>query len=653
MRSGASLRPSWPYVAEVARSLLGVLIAVAAALHWGSPAAAVAVGGASAITGAMALQDSRHARLPLVFGVAVDLALAVLVGWVAAPHGVVFVLTVVLWCAAAGMLWAVGMNAGLVAAAGTVLLVTAPVTAATPPGALAAALWALAGGLLQVLLVAVWPAQRWRHQHAALAEAYRSLADDARGLAADPESTVDVEPLIALRESYTLIERHARRRRPPPFRGLYALPERIALTMDVLRRAAGEPGVTDTLAAAADVLSAIAEGGHPGQARARAPLDRLATAVTLVPAPAAEAALRLQAQLLEAAGLKFGGLRGPGFTPTVRGVADEIRVELRWDSPILRHSVRLAMAVGVGMALARWTGVGHGYWVAVTVLIVLRPETAHTYTRCVSRVAGTAAGVIAATLFTTLLHPGDVLAALLAVACLAVAYGVSGIGYVPLSTALAAAIVFLLSVGGYADDSTLGDRLLALLIGGLLAVASHAVLPDQALIRLRQRAGELLKAEIDYAAVVVRSFAHRLEQPEVALSSAWQRALRARSSFEAASGSDTADAAPVRRWLMSYRAALNAVTGACVTLESQVPGEPPSTLDRRFVVAVDDYVDALCGAAPRPGQAWRIDVANLGEADQQLRDSAAFLNREHSAQRVLVAEVETITRQLIAAAHDD
>jgi hypothetical protein len=63
--------------------------------------------------------------------------------------------------------------------------------------------------------------------------------------------------------------------------------------------------------------------------------------------------------------------------------------------------------------------------------------------------------------------------------------------------------------------------------------------------------------------------------------------------------------------------------------------------------------DALRGDAPRPGQAWRIDVAHLGEADQQLRESAAFLDREHSAQRVLVAEVETITRQLIAAARNE
>ncbi len=49
MLRALALRPSWPYVSEVARSLLGVLIAVAAALEWGSPAAAVGAGGSAVI----------------------------------------------------------------------------------------------------------------------------------------------------------------------------------------------------------------------------------------------------------------------------------------------------------------------------------------------------------------------------------------------------------------------------------------------------------------------------------------------------------------------------------------------------------------------------------------------------------------------------
>ena len=51
------------------------------------------------------------------------------------------------------------------------------------------------------------------------------------------------------------------------------------------------------------------------------------------------------------------------------------------------------------------------------------------------------------------------------------------------------------------------------MIGGALAVLAHVVIPDDALIRLQQRAGELLKTEIDYAATVIKAFVHDLDHP--------------------------------------------------------------------------------------------------------------------------------------------
>ena len=87
MFTGLALRTpgiSWPYAGEVTRSLLGVLLAVVAALHWGTgmgvPGAAIAAGGSAAIAGATALQDSPHGRLPLVVGVSFAMGAAVLVG---------------------------------------------------------------------------------------------------------------------------------------------------------------------------------------------------------------------------------------------------------------------------------------------------------------------------------------------------------------------------------------------------------------------------------------------------------------------------------------------------------------------------------------------------------------------------------------------
>ena len=175
---------------------------------------------------------------------------------------------------------------------------------------------------------------------------------------------------------------------------------------------------------------------------------------------------------------------------------------------------------------------------------------------------------------------------------------------------------------------------------------SHVILPDHALIRLHQRAGELLKTEIDYAATVVKGFVHEIEHRADTLSAAWQRAYRARAAFEAASGAARLNSLELRRWLRSYRAALNVVTSSCTSLESSLPRQPSTTLRPEFVAAVDDYIDVLRGAPPSPARPWTVDIVELTAANQQVREQGAQLAADNGAARVLVSELATITRSL-------
>jgi len=298
--------------------------------------------------------------------------------------------------------------------------------------------------------------------------------------------------------------------------------------------------------------------------------------------------------------------------------------------------------------------VAHGHWIALTVLMVLRPETAHTYTRCVGRVAGIAAGVVVASVLTWVWQPTGSSAAVVAVVFLAATYLVIRFGYLAVSAALAATIMFLLDIDAAAAAPGIADHLFAVLIGGGLAVVAHVMLPDHGLIRLHQRAGELLKSEIDYAAAVVKAFVHELDHPSEALSAAWQRAFRARAAFEAASGATRADSRELRRWLRSYRTALNAVTSACTSLETSLSVEPSTALTPEFVAAVDDYVDALRGAPPSAATPWTVDIDELTAANRQVREEGSRLAADNAGARVLVSEVATITRSLagIAATRD-
>jgi uncharacterized membrane protein YccC len=644
-----ALRLTTPDVGVVSRSLLGVLAMAAVALASASPSAGVWAAGAAAIAGAVAMQDSPAGRVPLVIVVSLQMGAAVFLGAVTASYSVVFIAVVAIWCFAAGMQWALGSNPGVVGAACAALLVVSPPVAPSVTAVVFSTLLTVAAGCVQAALIAVWPPQRWRVQRDALTRAYRNLADDARRVADDRDASVGTAPLTSLREAFVDSEAT---QRPLAYHGGYRLPERITATVGALR--GGDEAVTLLLSPAADFLDAIASHRHTARRDAEYALARVDAAAAAVTGPHVAAAQRFSQQLHEAAASRFGEFRRPDLVDSVLAAVEVMRGHLMWTSPVLRHAIRLSSAIALGVAADRLVGVAHGHWIALTVLIVLRPETAHTYTRCVGRVAGIAVGVMVASALSLIWQPAGSSAVVVAVVFLAVTYGVARWGYLAVTVALAATITFLLDIDPAKAGPSIEDLLFAVVLGGGLAVVAHVVLPDHGLIRLHQRAGELLKSEIDYAAAVVKAFVHELEHPAEALSAAWQRAFRARAAFEAASGAIRADSRELRRWLRSYRTALNAVTSACTSLEGTLSSEPSTALTPEFVAAVDDYVDALRGAPPSPATPWTVDIDELAAANQQVREQGAGLAADNAAARVLVAEVGVITRSLagIAAAQE-
>jgi uncharacterized membrane protein YccC len=625
----------------VARSLLGVLVLTALALVWGPHGAATSTAAAGAIAGAIALQDNPLGRIPIVLAVSVELGIAVLAGGVSSGYSVAFVIVIALWCFMAGMQWAVGAPAGLLAgASGLLLVIQHP-----QPGlaALGSALFAVAAGLTQAVLIAVWPPRRWQLERDALTKVYRSLSADARLLATEESAQVDSSQLLECKETFSANETPSGRR-SSAYRDWHALPEQIAKTLTAFRgKAAGNEAIAGLLLAAADMLAAIATPSRTARRDAEYALKRVDAAVAVVPTDTA-VAQRLSRQLHRADTLRFGRRHVADWTAAFTTAFGMAKRHLNLTSPIARHAVRVAGAAASGTAIARFAEVPAGYWIPLTVLLVIRPETAHTYTRCVGRAVGICAGVVVASALTLLWQPTGLAAAVLAVLFLGITYAVSVFGYIAVTAAFGATIALLLDI---TDPSwPVGDLLLAVVIGTALAVLFHVVIPDDALIRLRQRAGELLKTEIDYAAAVIKAFVHDLDNPSDALAAAWQRAVRARSAFEAAAGATRVESKELRRWLRSFRAALNAVTSSCTSLEQSLPPHPSTALSREFVLAVDDYVEVLRGDPPTPATPWSIDTDQLAAADQQLRDAATHIVSDDGSARVLVAEIGTITRSL-------
>lgn len=647
-----ALRLTTPDAGAVARSVIGVLAVTALALWWGSAATAMWTAGAGVIAGAIALQRSPGGRVPLVVTASLELAVAVLLGVLCGSHSGLFVAVVGLWCFAAGMQWSLGANAGLVASAASALLVLAPQTVPTLGDAFLAPVLVFGAGVLQAILIAVWPPRRWRTQREGLTRAYRSLAADTRSVAADCSAAVDDAPLTWLREVFADSQVN---QQPRAYHGGYQLPERLSETLVSLRSTAdaeSDDGMPQVLAAAAALLDSIADHGHTARRDAEHALVRVDAAVAAVTGPDTSRAQKFREQLHEAAALRFGQLYRPDVLGTLSAVPAVVRSHLTWTSPIMRHALRLSATTAAATALARFSDLEHGYWIALTVLVALRPETAHTYTRCAGRMASLAAGVLVAAAVTAFWHPGPMVSAVCAAVFVGVAYAVARFGYLAVGVAVGAVVVFVIGIGGVAGWSGLTDRLFGVAIGGGLAVMAHVLLPDHALIRLRQRAGELLMTEIDYAALVVKAFVHEVAHPAETLSAAWQRAFRARAAFEAAWGAARLDSPSLRRWLRSYRTALNTVTSACTTLENSLPTHPSSALHSEFIAAVDDYAEALRGAPPNPAVPWSLDTAGLSTALDRVHEVASTLAADNGAARILVAELTTITRSLADIAVD-
>lgn len=82
-----------------------------------------------------------------------------------------------------------------------------------------------------------------------------------------------------------------------------------------------------------------------------------------------------------------------------------VRIELNRRSFTFRFSLRLALAMGIGIAVYKIFNIPHGYWIAMTAMIILQPEFGATITKALDRTKGTLLGAIVGSLIFLLSFP--------------------------------------------------------------------------------------------------------------------------------------------------------------------------------------------------------------------------------------------------------
>ncbi len=166
-----------------------------------------------------------------------------------------------------------------------------------------------------------------------------------------------------------------------------------------------------------------------------------------------------------AVGIPAGSPAGP-----VPGWSALLGSHLTWNSPVFQHALRLAAGAAIAVAIGRTFHPAHGFWLILTVLVIIKPEFALTRRRALERVLGSLAGGMAAIWIVLYFH--DIVAldlligifALLAFSNLPRNYGL----YVFFLTPF---IVLLTSMAVPSDGEIAFSRMYQTLLGGGLGLA--------------------------------------------------------------------------------------------------------------------------------------------------------------------------------------
>ena len=144
-----------------------------------------------------------------------------------------------------------------------------------------------------------------------------------------------------------------------------------------------------------------------------------------------------------------------------------------------RHALRFGGALAVGVAMYWALGMKeHGFWIPLTILFVLRPKREDTFDRLILRAAGTAAGLMIATVLSILLG-GDAIAIAIALGvATALAYGLLTVQYALFTAAITTFAVLLATRLGEPALSAAGQRAAATALGIGIAAASFFLWPN-------------------------------------------------------------------------------------------------------------------------------------------------------------------------------
>jgi uncharacterized membrane protein YccC len=512
----------------------------------------------------------------------------------------------------------------------------------------------LTGAMFQtLLLVLVWPLQRFRKERHSLALAYRSLAAYAGHVNVDDFGLPDATALVEVRRTLADPQPFGSRNELAAFEVLADEAERVRLSLAALTSdyhllaevgsSAAARAIGEVAGSAGLLLGALASAVDRGIAPDldQPHLDRLANAVRAVEAtlsagaPSIGDARKLAGQVRSAwraaRAAANGGVATVESVPIVRfemaTIGDALvtmRANLSLHSSFARHAIRIGVAIMIAIMLQRVLPLAHAQWIALSVALVLRPDFSSTFSRGVARIAGTIAGAIIASIIAAF-HPPDSGYIVLAIAFAALSFAFFNASYAAFSAAITGYVVYLLAFGGSPEHASAIDRVAATIVGGALALLAYLAWPTWARERVGEDLAVLLESQGRYAHLILSGFVDPTAIDADDVRAAQLESRRTRSNAEASV--DQMKGEPVQSHGLSLAAAQGVLAAsrrigvASLTLSARMSGRedvshgPLETLISDLDAAMALVVTALRNGTPAPVlPPTRDDQARLAHA---------------------------------------
>jgi uncharacterized membrane protein YccC len=479
---------------------IGVALALLVGFAGGAPIYAVAAGIGAFSVGFASLQGVYRTRAATMLGMACAMAFSTAIASLCSHSAELAILALAVWGFGYGMIAALGPGASAIGVNATTALIIFERYPLPLHVAVMVALVMFAGGLLQtLLLVLLWPIERYPQERHALAGAYRELAQYAQ--ASDTSTRVpSTTELIAVRKTLADPRPFGRPLVLAAFQSLLDEAVRIRASLALLATVGGDKyaSLRPVIAQALDAIAQALDDAHaPEQTALYGMLN------TDTNDPNLRALYRQLRAAWRSASVPLGRfalpeLHYPTDLPSFESSLAVLRDHFHLRSAFGRHAVRLAITLAAAGVLGYVLPVQRGYWITLTAVLVLRPDFTTTLSRGVARIAGTIVGVVAATAIVLAVPHTPHITLALAIFFAAISYAAFQLNYGIFSLTVTAYVVFLLALLGTPEATAVQNRLEATIIGGLLAIGSYLIWPTWESPRTVANLRALINGSLDY-----------------------------------------------------------------------------------------------------------------------------------------------------------